>query len=132
MTPAWIESRALTQNSRREYLIIRTVPGEDQPWEFPGGRVQQNESPEAAMRRLCRTLIGAEVELQQGQPPFVHNFGTHSITFRYFIVGIAREEVAPPTAAEMRWVQLGQLRDYVFDTPTQQVVDWLLSAADKR
>ena len=132
MTRARIESRALIQNSRREYLIIRTVVGDDQPWEFPGGRVQQNESPEAAMRRLCRALIGADVELQQGQPPFVYNFGTHSITFRYFIVCLAREEIASPTAAELRSVQLGQLRDYVFDAPTQQVVDWLLSAADNR
>lgn len=127
-TPFWIESRALIEGKRHEFLILKPRSQDDDcPWEFPGGRVERRESPEAALRRLLRDICGVEVELRIGQPPFVHNYGSHSITFRYYICSIAKGTPTPPQGADIRWVQLGQLRDYHFDVPTQQVVDWMLA-----
>jgi ADP-ribose pyrophosphatase YjhB (NUDIX family) len=123
---SWVDSRALVQRAGREYLIIKTQSGEDQPWEFPGGRVQPNEVPEAALRRLCHAQLGVELQISIGQPPFVHRFGTHSVTYRYHICGIPDGQAEAVGCAETRWVLREQLREYVFDAPTQQVVDWLL------
>ncbi len=124
-TLAWTEARALIERQRREYLIARPGGGEDTPWEFPGGRIAAQESPEAGLRRLCRELLGIELEISLGQPPFVHNFGAHSVTYRYYVCA-AFGDAKTVGYAEIRWVALPQLRDYVFDRPTQQVVDWLL------
>jgi mutator protein MutT len=127
----WIESRALLERSGRELLIVKPRPQNDEcPWEFPGGRLENRESPEAALRRILRDTLGIETELLQGQPPFVHNFGTHSITYRYYMCGIASGAICPADGSEVRWVKVGQLREYVFDAPTQQVVDWLLQAGE--
>lgn len=126
-TPSWIESRALIERNDREFLIFKLRNSDDDcAWEFPGGRVERRESPEAALRRILRSICGIEVELRIGQPPFVHNYGGHSITFRYYLCGIGKGTPSVPAPAELRWVKLGQLRDYHFDVPTQQVVDWML------
>jgi mutator protein MutT len=123
----WTESRVVLQNDRKETLIIRpTGAPEELPWEFPGGRLEGRESPEAALRRICNDQLGIELEFVQGQPPFVYNFGTHSVTYRYYFCRVAKGKMRARGAGELRWVRSGQLREYVFDAPTQQVVDWLL------
>lgn len=123
----WTESRVVLQNDRKETLIVRPAGEPDAtPWEFPGGKLAQRESPEVALRRICREQLGIELEFVQGQPPFVHNFGTHSITYRYYFCRISKGDAKSHSMAELRWVRTGQLREYVFDAPTQQVVDWLL------
>jgi ADP-ribose pyrophosphatase YjhB (NUDIX family) len=122
----WTEARGLIARGRSQYLIVRMRGEEGCPWEFPGGKIRHSESPEAALRRHCRGLLGIEIELLIGQPPFVFNFGSHTIRFRYYVCNVAREEPLPQGVADVRWVNRGQLRDYCFDAPGQQVVDWLL------
>ncbi|MBU0639567.1 MAG: NUDIX domain-containing protein [Planctomycetes bacterium] len=122
----WIEARALIQRAGRTYLIAKPHTDETCPWEFPGGKVRSGEMPEAVLRRVCRTALGVELEVLIGQPPFEHRFGTHVVTYRYCLCGIRRGEPTAIGYAEIRWILVGQLREYVFDSPTQQVVDWLL------
>jgi len=126
----WTEARAIFENAAGETLIVRASGEADAtPWEFPGGKLQGQESPETALRRLCRDLLGVAVEFVRGQPPFVHNFGTHTVTYRYYHCRVAKGQPQPRGVAELRWIRPGQLREYVFDRPTQQVVDWLLENA---
>ncbi len=127
---AWTESHALIERPAGTYLIARPRDGDDTPWEFPGGRVETSESPEGGLRRVVRDRLGVELELLIGQPPFVYNFGSHSITYRYYLCAL-RSRPEPLGYAELRWVKLGQLRDYIFDPATQQVVDWLLEEPKK-
>ncbi|MFO0839963.1 MAG: NUDIX domain-containing protein [Phycisphaerae bacterium] len=121
----WTESRALIQGAQA-YLIILPDASPETPWAFPGGRITRHESPEHGLRRVLRDLIGVEIEFHVGQPPFVHNFGSHSVTYRYYQCSIRSGQPQARACAELRWVIAGQLRDYTFDQPTQQVVDWLL------
>jgi len=123
---SWIEARALVQRNRREYLIFKPRSDEDCPWEFPGGAIHGSESPEASLRRICRDKLGIELEIVLGQPPFAYRFGTHEVTYRYYLCSVRRGEVFPRGEGEARWVLAGQLRDYVFSAPTQDVVDWLI------
>src|SRR5262245_14703316 len=128
-TTDWTESRALLERPGRELLILKPrLDDPECPWEFPGGRLENRESPEAALRRIFRESLGVELELLQGQPPFIHNFGDHSVTYRYYMCTVARGTLRQPPGSEMRWVKVGQLCEYDFDRPTQQVVEWLRDA----
>lgn len=120
----WTEARALLERGR-ERLIVR-AGGEAANWEFPGGRLMPRESPETALRRICRDAFGVEIELRLGQPPFAHHFGDHRIVYRYYECGVRAGEARPLCGGELRWVLTEQLREYDFDAATRQVVDWLL------
>lgn len=123
----WTESRTVLQNEANETLIIRPTDVADAPWEFPGGRIEPRESPETGLRRLCRDRLGIELEFVLGQPPFEYNFGTHTVTYRYYFCRLGRGRVRASGGTETRWVRTGQLREYLFDAPTSQVVEWLLA-----
>lgn len=128
----WTDSRALIARGRqRHFLILRTVADPDRPWEFPGGRIEARESPEAGLRRLVRAQLGVELELVVGQPPFEYSFGTHTVVYRYYLCGLLQGEPRPLACAEVRWVLSGQLCEYLFDPPTQQVVQWLIETGGR-
>ena len=54
-------------------LLIALLPSPPEPanrlWSFPRGRARDDESPEAAMRRLAQQQLGLAVEIVVGQPP---------------------------------------------------------------
>ncbi|MGE0479862.1 MAG: NUDIX domain-containing protein [Phycisphaerae bacterium] len=120
----WTEARALLERGR-ERLIVRTA-GEAATWAFPGGRLMPRESPETALRRICREALGVEIELLLGQPPFEHQFGDHRVIYRYYECRVRAGEARPPPGGELRWVLTEQLREYDFDAAAHAVVSWLL------
>ncbi len=115
------------QNGRRELLIARRF--DSLPfgglWEFPAGRVRAGESPEAALRRVAVAKLGIQIEIDVGQPPFVHERDKQILTFRYFFAHVAAGQARPIRYAEVRWVATGQLCEYDFEPAAKQVADWL-------
>jgi 8-oxo-dGTP diphosphatase len=126
------DARGMIQRAGREYLIVRRAHDPDAPWEFPGGPLEANESPEAALRRWCRSLLHIELEIILGQPPFVYGPGAQRVTYRFYLCHIASGEPEPAGVGELRWVLGAQLRDYVFAPAMQQVVDWIAEEARSR
>lgn len=127
-----VDARAMIVRARVNYLIVRPGGDPEAPWRFPGGSAEADESPEAALRRTAREQLGVELEILVGQPPFVHRTSERAVTYRYYVCAILRGEPATRGGGEMRWVQAAQLRDYVFDEPTQKVVDWIIEEHGRR
>lgn len=128
---SWIDARAVLERNSGEHLILRPSSDASEPhWEFPGGALKANESPESALRRACEALLGVGVDIRVGQPPFVFHYGSHAVTYRYYF-GSCVGAPAALGCREIRWVLAGQMRDYVFEPASQQVVDWLLESPRK-
>lgn len=109
-------------------LIVRPISTgpKRSKWAFPAGPVEADESPEAACRRMCREKLSAEIEIDLGQPPLHDTVAGQPVIYRYYIGTVIGLDVGNEGFAEVRWVAMGQLRDYEFDPVSQMVVDWLL------
>ncbi len=129
---SWSEVRALLRRPPHHYLIVKARDDPDVPWDFPGGRAHPHEPPETALRRLCHEQLGIDPQSLISQQPFVHSFGTHTVTYRYFVCPLGSDEIVPLAYELVRWVPAGQLRDYLFDPAAQQVVDRIIATDHDR
>lgn len=72
-------------------------------WEFPGGKIQRGESPEAALFRELREEIGVEVRccehlLNQG-----HQYPDRHVSIDFFVVSDWQNDPAGLEGQSLRW-----------------------------
>ncbi|MBI5771776.1 MAG: (deoxy)nucleoside triphosphate pyrophosphohydrolase [Verrucomicrobia bacterium] len=82
-------------------------------WEFPGGKVDAGESPEAALVRELREELGIAAEIVRPLPHFQHDYGTVVIDMIPFICRLAVDSAAPHPHEHvaLRWVAPAHLRE---------------------
>lgn len=109
------------------YLITQRRPEAELPllWEFPGGRVGEGESDEAALRRTLRDRIDADVQIGHRVLQVSHRYDAYEldmVVYRCALVGTP----APRRVHDIRWVQPTEFGDYRFPGADQKTVDALL------
>jgi 8-oxo-dGTP diphosphatase len=83
-------------------------------WEFPGGKVEAEESEAAAVVRECREELGVEVECQ-ARVPGEWQVNAVLVLRVYLAELVAGEPVPGADHDELRWLSRAELFD----------VDWL-------
>ena len=64
-------------------------------WEFPGGKVEPNESPGAAIVREIQEELGCAVHIIRALPPFVHHYPRATIEMIPFVCRLEPNSPAP-------------------------------------
>ena len=98
-----------------EYVIVKRSDDPGAAWEFPGVRVEPRAASDDALRRHCLTALGLELDTLIPQPSFDYSFGTHRVSYRYFLCTLPADEACPIDYAALRWVPWEQLREYELD-----------------
>ncbi|GIX16766.1 MAG: NTP pyrophosphohydrolase [Rhodothalassiaceae bacterium] len=108
----WVVAAALVDPDRR-VLVARRPEGRRMAglWEFPGGKMEPGEIPEAALRRELYEELGLDVCVSC-MLPFAfasHSYDDFHLVMPLFVVrrwdGVPR----PREGQELRWVAAGRL-----------------------
>lgn len=83
-----------------------TLPG---LWEFPGGKLEPDESPRQAAVRELREELGIEVEVTAVLEPIRHAYDEFNVVLHPFLCRIVAGEPAPLASRELRWTTLEAL-----------------------
>ena len=89
-------------------------------WEFPGGKVEDGESPAAALVRELKEELGVTVDIGQALTPVVWDYGRGPIRLHPFVCRIVAGELHPHEHEEIRWCEkddLGELDWAAADVP---------------
>ena len=110
-----VAAAALTDVDRR-VLIAQRPAGKSMAglWEFPGGKVEAGETPEAALVRELREELGIEVCLEC-LAPFTfasHAYASFHLLMPLFLCAKWDGEVTPREGQAIKWVRASKLRDY--------------------
>lgn len=111
------------------YIITQRRPTAVLPglWEFPGGRVEDGENDEQALKRELRERLGTDVEVKARMAHRVHHYQGYSVDLNlYQAVIAAGQEPQPLRVAEVRWVPSSEFEKYPFPAADQATTDLLL------
>ncbi|MCC7385996.1 MAG: (deoxy)nucleoside triphosphate pyrophosphohydrolase [Deltaproteobacteria bacterium] len=113
-----------------KYLITQRKPSSSLPllWEFPGGRVEEGEADEDALRRELREEMEIDVEVGEPSVAVTHEYSAYVIDFRVYRcrIGTPDEKIKKLGIHDFRWVRPAELDDYEFPGADQATVDALL------
>lgn len=95
-------------------------------WEFPGGKVEIDEEPQAALERELQEECGIEVIRSQIFKLIKHDYPDKSVELHFFKVTDFSGEAHGKEGQEVAWVSVADLANYRFPEANVPVVDALL------
>jgi 8-oxo-dGTP diphosphatase len=108
---------AVIERSDRRILIGQRRQHDTSPlkWEFPGGKMWDGETPEAALGRELREELGATllrcVEIARTMQRYTDS---GELEIRFYAAEIAEGEIVPAVFAQIAWVLPKELAGYDF------------------
>ena len=78
-------------------------------WEFPGGKIEAGESPEACLHRELREEMEISVVIGQALSPSTHYYPDFSVTLYPFVCQLLVEEIVLREHAAIQWVAPAEL-----------------------
>jgi 8-oxo-dGTP diphosphatase len=86
-------------------------------WEFPGGKVEPGEAPEAALLRELTEELGCTAVVVRALPSFIHDYGTIRIEMMPYVchLGPASASPHPHEHIALRWVRPTDLSEPTLD-----------------
>lgn len=114
------------------YLITQRRPEASLAllWEFPGGRVRDGESDEAALVRSIRERLGLDVVVDAKASTMKHEYPDYDVDFAVFHCRLSdpNQQVGKGRVNDHRWVKLAEMGDYAFPDADARTLDFLLES----
>lgn len=109
---------AVIERNDRRLLIAQRRRGDTSPlkWEFPGGKVEEGETPEDALARELKEELGAGLQKCAPIGRVVHKYAKtpDQLEILFFAAAIADGELTPRAFEKIAWVLPKELGDYDF------------------
>ena len=94
-------------------------------WEFPGGKVEPDESLQTALTREIREELGVEIEVLDERFQIQHDYPTRSVELHFFEARILSGEPKPLDVAAIRWVSPSDLDQFDFPEADRELISLL-------
>ena len=99
-------------------------------WEFPGGKIDPDETHEAALRRELLEELGVEADVGEQVYRTLHAYPDRTIAL-YFYRCSLKHAPRPLLGQEMRWVPRAELSSLAFPPADTELIA-LLATSDAR
>jgi 8-oxo-dGTP diphosphatase len=93
----------VTQRSEKMKLPLK--------WEFPGGKMEQNETPENCLVREIKEELNIEIEIIRRLRAHPYHYETFSITLLPFISRYVSGEITLAEHKEYKWLYMNELKN---------------------
>ena len=117
---------AVIERSDRRILIGQRRRNDTSPlkWEFPGGKVEEGETPEAALARELREELSVTLEkcMELGRARHTYATPPGELEVRFYAASIKEAEITPNEFEQIVWVLPKELGSYDFLAANAQII----------
>ena len=129
MKPVVLVAAVALIDADNRVLIAQRPEGKSMAglWEFPGGKVEAGETPEAALVREIKEELGIELCLECLAP---FNFASHAYESFHLVMPLYlcrtwEGELAPREGQKIEWVRAMHLSRYPMPPADEPLIPWL-------
>ena len=95
-------------------------------WEFPGGKIEKGESPEAALRRELSEELDIQVEVGRIYHAVMHSYPEKEVLLLFYRCRLISGEPRPIEEADVRWISEDEINDYHWAEADVPTVEWIV------
>ena len=92
-------------------------------WEFPGGKVEPNETPEQALVREIREELGADIAVGRHLVTAEHDYDSFHLSMRCYFCSLVSDRIDLLEHADARWLDMDTIDSVEWLPADIQVVD---------
>ncbi len=117
----------------QQVLIAKRPDSKDQGglWEFPGGKLENEETPEQALARELKEEIGIQIVHAELFQQIIHQYPNKQVELWFYKV---LDFLGEPTGVENQeivWIDVQQLSNLEFPEANLRIVQLLLNSEEK-
>ena len=122
---------AIITNNKGEILIDRRLQEDEMGglWEFPGGKVEPNETIEECIAREIREELALDVVVGKHIVSVDYHYPKTHISLIVHHCPYQGGEPQPLASQEIRWVSLKEIEKFKFPEANQQIITALQTKA---
>lgn len=119
--------------ARDQVLLALRKPGQHQGnlWEFPGGKLEPNETLQAGLLRELIEEIGITVQQCSSRRVIEHSYPDKQVRLHFWDVLSFEGEPEGVEGQRLQWVAVGDLSSLDFPEANQAIVDELMAVASQ-
>jgi 8-oxo-dGTP diphosphatase len=126
---------AVIERSDRRLLIGQRRKNDTSSlkWEFPGGKVRDDETPTAALARELQEELGATLvkSVELGRVRHHYAGTSEELEIRFFAAAIAESELVPRVFEQIAWALPKELGEYDFLAANRELIAQLATGRIK-
>ena len=92
-------------------------------WEFPGGKVEEGETPEEAVVREIREELKSEVKVDRFYDEINDKHGDKKLNVKFFICSLVNGDLELTEHLASKWVEPAEINDADFMPADKTVID---------
>ena len=106
-------------------LAVQRGPETDHPfqWEFPGGKIRNNETPEESIRREILEELSVEIEISEKLLPIEYDYQIKQIRLIPFVCSIKKGDIQLTEHVALQWILQNETETLNWSEADMKLID---------
>ena len=96
-------------------------------WEFPGGKVEKNESDSEALMRELNEELSIDVTIKKLLLETTHTYESFEVNLFFYECFVSSNKVSNNFVSDHKWILPSELKDYSFPPANKKIKSLILA-----